>query len=118
MAEDGLPAMGPSAKKLGVRVDGQNPDVHPSANGTVSPGEGMSGANSPQGLPVHRRPVPFGGTGKNMEMFSIRARDLPEGLTAVRDGRTHVTIGPAHEMPLAQFEDLLASTRHLWSQVE
>ncbi|WP_426362591.1 polymorphic toxin-type HINT domain-containing protein [Streptomyces sp. E-08] len=117
MAEDGLPAMGASAKKLGVRVEG-NADVHPSVSGTVSPGEGMSGAISPQGLPVHRRPVPFGGTGKNMEMFSIRTRDLPEGLTAVRDGKTHVTIGPAYEMPLEQFEGLLASTRHLWSRVE
>ncbi|MFF0754511.1 RHS repeat-associated core domain-containing protein [Streptomyces sp. NPDC004267] len=116
MAEDGLPELGSSAKKLGVRVDG-NADVHPSAHGTVAPGEGMSAATSPQGLPVHRRPASFGGSGKNMQMFSIKTRDLPEGLTAVQDGKTHVTIGPAYEMPLAQFEELLASTRNLWSRV-
>ncbi|WP_159046551.1 RHS repeat-associated core domain-containing protein [Streptomyces sp. XY413] len=118
MDEDGLPVLGRSPKKLGIRVDGDNPDVHPSANGTVSPGEGMSGAVSPKGLPSHRRPVSFGGTGKSLHMWSIDSRDLPKGLKAVKDGKTHVTIGPAYEMPLEEFEDLLASTRHLWRRIE
>lgn len=118
MGLDGLPVSGRSAKNLGVRVDGGNPGVHPSATRMVSPGEGMSAATSPGDLPVHRRPVPFGGTGKNMEMFAIREQDLPDGLTAVQDRVNHVTIGPEYVMPLAQFEGLLASTRNLWRRVE
>ncbi|MEU3556168.1 hypothetical protein [Streptomyces fragilis] len=115
MGEDGLPVEGRSAKQLAVRLEG-DPDVHVTPEGTVKPGECMSAAHNPEGLPQHRRPVAFGGTGKNMDMWSINPRDLPEGLRAVVDHGAHVTIRPAREM-LEEFEELLSSTRGLWSRV-
>ncbi|MER5882903.1 RHS repeat-associated core domain-containing protein [Streptomyces sp. NPDC001941] len=113
IAADGMPAVGRSAKHLGVRI---GTDVHPSARNTVSPGKGgMSGATTPGGLPVHRRPTYVeNGEGKGLELWEIDEADLPDGLTAVQDGTDHVTTGPSHEMPLSEFEGLLESTRSLW----
>jgi hypothetical protein len=115
--EDGLPVIGRSPKQLGVRVDGDNVDVNVTPNGTVMPGEGASVNTSPRGMPTHRRPPGFGGTAKNTDMYCIDTCGLPKGLVFQPDHGTHGVLGPAFEMPLSQYEELLASTQSLWQRV-
>jgi hypothetical protein len=115
---DGAPVVGRSAKKLGVRVEGDNVDVHPSVTGTVSTGEGVSANTKVGGILPHRLPTAFGGRARGVDLYSLEAGDLPEGLVFTPDHGSHGTIGPAFEMPLEQYESLLESTRDLWSRVE
>jgi len=108
------PQAGPTARQLGVRPDG---DVKAkNAADPVKPGEGMSGAQgTPCNLPPHRRPGgAFGGTGKD-PVWQIDSAALPNTLAAVKDQGNHVTIGPAAQMTLQDFQAALAATANLWA---
>jgi len=64
---DGAPSTGSTASTLGARPD---VDIPVSEEGLVRPGTGgMSVNDSPTGMPEFRRPLAFGGSGKNPNMF-------------------------------------------------
>jgi len=70
-------------------------------------------------LPEFRRPAQFGGTGKD-PVFSMRVSDLPDGLTYRPDPVNpsgHGFIEPSFEMPFPDYQQLIGSTRNLWSGV-
>lgn len=111
---DGLPAVGPTARTLGIRRDGTDIDI--AEDGTVHPHTGgMSAAIAPEYLVEHRRPEKFGGRGKD-PLWMIRSESLGEGLRYTEDEELagHVLIEPVSEMSLAEYEEWLASTREDW----
>lgn len=116
-AVDGLPEIGQSARKLGVRTgDHTTPDilaVDPSD--IVSPGDGgLSVApDDPKHLPRHRRPATLGGIGVD-PVWVIAVTDLQIELAVVRDSPTHALIEPLNPMTLADYEAALAQTRVKW----
>ena len=116
-AADGLPEVGDTFAKLGVRParSGTKGDVK-AANpiDLVRPGEGgMSvGADSPDNLLSHMRPP------KNKyPIWEIDAADLGAGLIATAAGPPHYVVEPGHEMTLDEFQSLLASTRSRWNRI-
>ena len=117
---DGLPLVGQSARKLGVRVP---QDVIPNAAGDVVPGTGgMSVApDSMWSLPNHRRPQGLGrgSTGPAQDhVFSVTPRSLQEhGLTARPDPAApvvHALVEPIRSVSLGAFEQALTATRANW----
>lgn len=120
-SEDGLPEVGRSARKLGVRTprEAANPDVPAKADDEIiRPGTGgMSVApDEPANLPPMRRPTELGGTGKD-PVWEIDTADLSLDLQFRQDKLTHGLIEPASEMPLSEFETALAATRTKWRRV-
>ena len=118
---DGLPQVGRSARKLGVRAADQAPnnDVVAAASAdTVRPGKGMSVAPAdPVNLPKNRRPAAVNnGTGKD-PVWEIDTDDLGPGLVAVAAGPPHHHVEPDREMTLAELQNLLAATRTRWVRV-
>jgi RHS repeat-associated protein len=108
---DGLPAVGPTARTLGVRP---RSDIPVDGVGMVRPNTGgMSVAPSPGALPPHRRPPEFGGTGKD-PVWGIRADQLGPDLRYVPDGPTHGTIQPSRAMTIDEFQRALCSTGVCW----
>jgi len=119
----GLPLVGRSTRRLGVRVPG---DISPDAGGDVRPGDGgMSVAlGSMWNLPHHRRPIGMlrGSSGPaNDRVFAIDE-------AAVRRQRLDVqpdppgsprpaVVEPSMQMSLATYESSLANTRASWQQV-
>lgn len=75
---EGCPECGPSARKLGVRLDG---DIAISEDGNVEPNTGgMSVAlHKTENLPRHRRPTQLGGRGID-PVWEIEDEDLPGSL--------------------------------------
>jgi hypothetical protein len=75
---EGQPECGPSARALGVRLEG---DIVIREDGTVGPGAGgMSVAlDDPHNLPSHRRPTQFGGFGPD-PVWILDDADLPSTL--------------------------------------
>jgi len=123
--EKGLPKIGDSPKKLGVRLP-PNPkaDIQPDANGFVYPPSatssgGMSCAPRIQKLPAHRRPVAWNGTvmAVSFKVWGIDEDDLGPDLLAFRDSPNHITIGPARKMPIQQFQAALEATQSKWKEV-
>jgi hypothetical protein len=116
-AADGLPEVGPSARKLGIRRGDQTPcDVAASTpSDIVGPGDGgLSVApGDPAFLIRHRRPASLGGTGTD-PVWVIELADLSPDLTARQDSPKHVVVEAAIPMALADFEDLIAATRVEW----
>ena len=134
-AESGKPAVGQSARKLGIRP-GTDIDVHPSGN--VLPGNnGMSVAPYWWSLEAHRIPKRFLGreyvdeTGtarmldfaagsNNDELFRMGSGSFAEGpLTAelslvVDVPGKHGVVSPARIMTLTMYEASLAATRDQW----
>ena len=110
----GLPMVGDSARKLGVR---EPEDVRADAHGNIFPGAGMSVApDDPWQLPIHRRPSEFGGTGAD-PVWMIRDDGLAAGLDYVQDSPRHGIVGPAAPVSLVAFRGALADTRHDWDLV-
>jgi hypothetical protein len=123
MTESGcLPVVGDSKKKLGVVVaPATSPDVTPDENGNVHPptaaeSHGMSTAVSIQALPAFRRPTEWGGTetSASFKVWAIDTDNLGSDLVALQDSSTHVTIGPARVMSLAEYRAALAATQSKW----
>jgi hypothetical protein len=116
-AADGLPEIGRSARKLGVRSgDHTTPDipaVH--SNDIVSPGDGgLSVApDDPKHLPRHRRPASLGGFGAD-PVWVIDVSDLPIELAVILDSPKHALVEALNSMSLADYEAALTQTRVKW----
>ena len=108
------PAIGPSARMLGIRpgidIARDNDDVSPTTGGlSVSP-------DSPRNLPPIRRPPVFGGTGRD-PVFAIDESDLGPELVYRADPKhpkTHGFIEPVQVVTVEQFQRLLATTQPHW----
>ena len=119
MRDDGeaRPVCGPSARMLGVRLEG---DIKISETGMVGPGTGgMSVALvGPGNLPRHRRPSDFGGIGDD-PVWQIESADLPDRLTIRPDpGKPlqHGFVEPVGVMTLDDYQEALAKSRGFWTR--
>ena len=113
---EGQPECGPSARTLGVRLEG---DIPIQDNGTVEPGTGgMSVAlDTHENLPHHRRPPEFGGWGQD-PVWQIEESDLPDTLLCrpdPEDPSRHGFVEPIEAMSLDDYQDALATSRGIWS---
>lgn len=117
-AAGNAPALGESARKLGVRP-GTDITVE---EGKVKPAsgkkkEGMSTSpDSPKNLPAHRRPPEWGGTGKDPVWETTDASLTNDKIRWVQDSSTHGTVEPTKEMPYAEYKTALEGTQGSWSK--
>ena len=79
--------------------------------------KGMSASISIESLPSHRKPIGWGGTGRDL-LWQIDSSYLDQDLEAVRDSLTHVSVMPRVTMLLAKYELALANTQKYWQRVE
>lgn len=116
-ADDGMPVVGRSGRKLGIRPgDAATFDVTAvNDSDLVLPGGGgMSVApGDPMLLLKHRRPPSLGGTGCD-PVWYIERDDLGAELSFRQDRRSHGVIEPARQMTLKELEEALAQTRSEW----
>jgi hypothetical protein len=77
----------------------------------------MSTSISIESLPPHRKPITWGGTGRDL-IWQIDSGYIEQDLEAVRDSPTHVSIMPSVTMLLAKYELALANTQKYWQRVE
>lgn len=140
MAEqDGKPKIGRSARLLGIRpnidvnieqipigcLDEQGyllPELQRKNLGelvtvAIRDNKGMSVSLSIEALPAFRKPVEFGGTGKD-PLWEIDDSNITGDLDAVQDSPTHVSILPRVTMALEKYEAALASTQSYWERVD
>jgi hypothetical protein len=132
LGDNGLPSVGNQSNQLGVRTEpSRHADVHPKwlPNGDVGPGEGMSVA--PHWTALHPLHIP-----KRLRKYHADARGRDELIiwrhgdgsfcdAAINDDltlgsvtRQHGQVEPARIMPLARFQEALASTRGDWTRDE
>jgi hypothetical protein len=78
--------------------------------------QGMSASISIESLPSHRKPITWGGTGRD-PIWQIDSSYIDRDLEAVRDSPTHVSIMPRVTMLLAKYELALANTQKYWQRV-
>lgn len=139
MAEkNGKPKLGRSARLLGIRpgvdidivlmrqgwLDEQGhlrPESERDTSGAqlevvVRNTKGMSTSLSIEGLPPFRKPIAFGGTGKD-SLWQIEDSRISGDLEAVQDSATHVSIMPSATMLLERYELALAKTQDYWTKV-
>ncbi|MFY7934262.1 MAG: hypothetical protein ACOVO7_16980 [Microcystis aeruginosa] len=79
--------------------------------------KGMSVSLSIEGLPAFRKPVKFGGMGKD-PLWQIDDSIITGDLQAVQDSPTHVSIMPRVTMALERYEAALAKTQKYWEKVD
>jgi hypothetical protein len=79
--------------------------------------KGMSTSISIESLPTHRKPIAWGGTGRDL-IWQIDSSYLDSDLEAVRDSPTHVSIMPRVTMLLTKYELALANTQKYWQRLE
>jgi hypothetical protein len=79
--------------------------------------KGRSASISIESLPSHRKPIAWGGTGRDL-IWQIDISYIDRDLEAVRDSPTHVSIMPRVTMLLAKYELALANTQKYWQRVE
>jgi hypothetical protein len=137
--ENGKPKLGRSARLLGIRP-GLDLDVEymppnwldkqgylrspvsfqPASSELVAVAirntKGMSVSLSIEGLPAFRRPMAFGGTGRDL-LWQIDDSKICGALEAVQDSSTHVSILPTATMLLEKYEAALADTQNDWVRV-
>lgn len=78
--------------------------------------KGMSVSLSIEGLPAFRKPIEFGGKGKD-PLWQIDDGVITGDLEAVQDSLTHVSIMPRVTMALEKYEAALANTPKYWQKV-
>lgn len=140
MAEqNGKPKIGRSARLLGVRPNidiniKQIPMGYVDEQGYLLPEfqrkfseeliivairdtKGMSVSLSIEGLPTFRKPIRFGGTGKDT-LWRIDNSIIAGDLHAVQDSPTHVSILPRVTMSLEKYESALANTQKYWEKID
>jgi len=76
----------------------------------------MSTALSIESLPDFRRPIAFGGMGRD-PLWQIEDSKISGDLEVVQDSATHVSIMPRVTMLLEKYETALASTQNDWERV-
>lgn len=115
---DGLPQLGRSARKLGVRTLDRAPNNDVAAVGSadiVRSGKGMSVApNDPANLAKNRRPPQVNGGSGPDPVWVLDTDDLGPDLNFNQDKPTHGLIEPARPMTLAEYERALEATRDKW----
>ncbi len=139
MAEaNGKPKVGRSARLLGVRLgididvvempkdwlDDQGylrPETERKSTGelvvvALRSTKGMSISLSIESLPAFRRPIAFGGMGRD-PLWQIEDSQISGDLEAVQDSATHVSIMPRVTMLLEKYETALANTQNDWQKV-
>ena len=136
--ENGKPKLARNARCLGIRpgididietrpegwLDKQNyllpkleqKDSRLEVELAIANGKGMSISLSIAGLPKHRKPPKFGGTGRD-PIWEIDSSFIKGDLKAIEDGGSHVSLVPRQTMLLARYEDALAQTRNNWIKV-
>jgi hypothetical protein len=136
--ENGKPKVGRSARLLGVRLgididvvemskdwlDDQGylrPEAERKATEelvvvAVRSTKGMSTSLSIESLPAFRRPIAFGGMGRD-PLWQIEGNQISGDLEAVQDSATHVSIMPRVTMLLEKYETALANTQNDWQKV-
>lgn len=134
-ADNGLPELGRSARKLGVRpapwgaaapsfAEGRF-DVFPDAEGNISPGTGGLSVNGTvEGIPPWRRPrgLDAGAYGPPRDaVFAVDPFALEPSALLVRPEREDLPLGhafvePALRMLLLAYEAALAATRAAWTR--
>jgi hypothetical protein len=116
MREDsaGGPMLGPSARTLGVRP---NVDILVVA-GQVQPNcGGMSVApDHPGNLHLLRRPLAYGGSGKD-PVWYIDVASLGGDLQFRQDSPTHGLIEPARPMLIDELQKALEATEPYWKKL-
>ena len=116
-APDGLPQVAPTARGLGARPMA---DIPVDGNGVVLPQTGgMSVSPGIGGLPPHRRPPQYGGTGKD-PVYCTCISDLPPSLGYRPDPANptgHGFVEPSTPMSLDQYQRSLGGTRSKWRLV-
>lgn len=115
---EGMPLCGPTARTLGVRIEG---DVSLNVDGLIEPGTGgMSVAvGTPSNLPRHRRPAVHGGFGPD-PVWKIDVDDLPESLIYRGDPTcptVHGFVEPKEAMTLDEYQEAVATSRAFWELV-
>ncbi len=127
----GRPKVGRSAGTLGVRIAGAYADVRPDSDGSVHPGGGGMSVtiDDLDQMPTIRRPrwiVVHGAEGASRHpLFVLPVALVPPTLDVrrERDDETdharfaHGFVEPAEPMPLQRYEEAIAETRPLWSEV-
>jgi hypothetical protein len=124
--DDGMPLVGLTAVKLGVR---KGIDIVPDQTGMVhrpsfQPGEpnGLSCSPTIQDLPAFALPVEWGGTNPKTVVWRIEASNLGAELVAREDtppqrkGR-HISVGPSGSMLFDDYLSAVQGTRSRWKQV-
>lgn len=126
--DEAHPLVAPTSWGLGVRVfPDPRPDVTPDSNGDVEPsGQGMSVAPRVVDLPDFLLPKRLrhlypSARGKNNEHKVFRLGDglfaraaISAELQLTPDRPSHGVVEPRRRMPIATFQQALASTRSLW----
>ncbi|MEO6733210.1 MAG: DUF6443 domain-containing protein [Ferruginibacter sp.] len=115
----GNPVVGESRRMLGVvPEDPNNPktkggDIIVNAGNVETGTGGMSASPSILGLPKHRKPALYGGTGKD-PVFRIRLKYLGPKLKFVPDSPNHGTIQPATNMTYEEYKKAIQLTILFW----
>lgn len=111
---------------LGVRVEGEHPDVFPEVDGQIVPGAGgMSvSVHDSRAIPRWRLPQRFGGENKNplCTLWVMSADGLHADLVHREDeprddGAIHAQVEPRQPMQLVNFQTCLRSTQDVWTEV-
>lgn len=107
-----------SAHGLGVRVDGERPDILPDPDGNVHPESGGMSVvlDRAANLPRHRLPAGLGGLGRH-PVFRISEQAILSTLLVRVNGHPHALIEPRAIRTLAEYEQELASTRPAWELI-
>jgi hypothetical protein len=117
---DGKPKVGRTSPELGVRgydkyphndIDVSQPEdmVHPVKGLSVAP-------DDPYQLERHRRPPPFGGSGKD-PLWVLDRDSLGPDVMYLIDTPFHGFIAPNRPMTLRKYETALEMTRDHWKIV-
>lgn len=117
---DGLPALGRSARSLGVRVDGPHADVRIDQRGCVLPATGGMSVtvDDPAQMPPARRPTWLHHGLSEDTLFAFGSPDLPDMLAVRIDRGAHGLVEPAAPRLLSEYEADLASTRRRWLGIQ
>lgn len=136
--ENGRPKLGRSTRLLGVRlgidvdieevpsdwlddqgylrVEAERKSTGDLVTVVLRNTKGMSTSLSIESLPAFRRPIAFGGMGKD-PLWQIEDYQISGHLEAAQDSATHVSIMPRVTMLLEKYETALANTQNDWKKV-
>lgn len=113
--DGGMPVVGESARRLGVRPE---IDIEPDTESLVQPASGGMSVSPghPRNLPRHRKPPEWGGTGLD-QVWEISEGELGDDLVYRPDPDRpdiHGFVEPARPMTFAEYQGALAGTRLMW----
>ncbi|MBE9064593.1 hypothetical protein [cf. Phormidesmis sp. LEGE 11477] len=138
VADDDRPKLGRSARLLGIRpgvdidvasvpkgwlnrqgylrIEVKRDNLGAAVEVAIRNTKGLSVSLSIEGLPPFRKPVAFGGSGKD-PLWQIDDRLITGDLEAVQDGATHVSILPSATMTLEKYEAAISATQPYWQRI-